>query len=84
MRELPGTKLEAQAVVSTLLGNVVVCLITENQKQLWQNQCDSDLKPTIRKYQIMLTPKCTSCRQLPKENMGDVISVHIMWSNKRC
>ena len=76
-------KLEALAVVSTLLGNVVLCWITE-KKTVVAKQCDSDLKPAIGNYQIMLTPKWMSCRQSIKENRGDVISIHVSWSNKRC
>lgn len=53
------------------------------KKQVWQNQWDSDLKPAIGKYQITLTPKWISYRQLSK-NRGDVISSRISWSCKSC
>lgn len=77
-------KPEALAIVSTLLGKVVLCWITEKNPVV-AKQCDSDLKSAIRKYQIMLTLKRISCRHSSKANRGDVISIHISWSNnKRC
>lgn len=75
-------KPEALAIVSTLLGKVVLCWITEKNPVV-AKQCDSDLKSAIRKYQIMLTLKRISCRHSSKENRGDVISIHISWSNKK-
>lgn len=75
-------KPEALAIVSALLGKVVLCWITEKNPVV-AKQCDSGLNSAIRKYQIMLTLKWISCRHSSKENRGDVISIHISWSNNK-
>lgn len=65
-------------------GQSSVVLDHWKKKPVVAKQCDSDLKPAIGKYQIMLTPKWISRRHSSKENRGDIISVRIGWSKKRC
>lgn len=75
---LPGMKLNMLEVVSALLGKMLDHWKRPTCGKTLQF-CFEISNKKIRKK----TQKCINCRQLSEENRGAVISIPVMWSNKR-